>query len=100
MLTNGFLVRNLRVGSPGNGNGRLTPDDKIGESRNGVAVIDTAALLGLYPRGDCAGKFPDERESGTGVNHANGLSLLVQVGEWESLSKFACPCCCCCCCCW
>jgi hypothetical protein len=71
VLTKGFLVRNFNVGSPGKGNGSDTPADKTAESRNGVEV--TASCEGE--------ETPFAIVNGTGANHANGLSLLVQVGE-------------------
>lgn len=73
MLTNGFLVRNFKVGSPGNGNGRVLPEVETVESAKAGVVAGIAALFGLCPRGGCG--IPPESTSGTGASQANLITI-------------------------
>lgn len=84
MLTKGFFVRNFSAGSPGKGKGSEAcgSADKIAESKNGAPVVTEMSLEYNGGEGN-----PFDREMVTGVNHANGLSRFVQVGECESFSS-------------
>lgn len=77
----GFFARNFKVGSPGNGKGN--PEDNTEESKKEGGAI---GLIKFVPPTAAAAAVGNA--NGTGANHANGLSRLVQVGESASFSRF------------